>query len=73
MVKESFNSESSITSPDHGSCSSRCAMVPCSSLSSSYCPELAAVTDPITYVHINRILKQAHFQSLQSRGQLRDT
>lgn len=74
---ESSNSESSssISSPEHaaGSCSSRCAVGPCSPLSTSDSSELASSTHPVSYQQINRILKQAHFQSLQSRGHIRDT
>ncbi|CAN9505670.1 unnamed protein product [Ophioblennius macclurei] len=74
---ESSNSESSsiLSSPEHaaGSCGSQCAAGPCSPLSSGYSSEPAGSTDPITYLHINRILKEAHFQSLQSRAHLRDT
>ncbi|XP_063326737.1 protein VCF1 [Pelmatolapia mariae] len=71
---ESSNSESSssISSPERaaGSCVSQCAQGPCSPLSvgNSFEP-----TNPVSYLHINRILKDAHFQSLQNRGQLRDT
>lgn len=74
---ESSNSESgsSLSSPEHaaGSCSSRCAAGPGSPLSSGYSSEPTGSTDPITYLYINRILKEAHFESLQSRAQLRDT
>lgn len=74
-VFQSSNSESSISSPEHAAanCTSRCAMGPCSPLSSG---ESSDLNDPTTlerYLQINRILKQAHFQSLQSRGRLRDT
>ncbi|KAF7668242.1 hypothetical protein LDENG_00024630 [Lucifuga dentata] len=81
---ESSNSESSgISSPEHaaGSCSSHCVMDaqrgpgapgPCSPLSSTDSSELAGPADLVSYDQINRILKEAHFQSLQSRGQLRD-
>ncbi|CAJ1075115.1 protein FAM104A [Xyrichtys novacula] len=74
---ESSNSESSssISSPEHaaGSCGSRCAVGPCSPLSTSDSSELAISTNLVSYEQINRILKQAHFQSLQSRGHVRDT
>ncbi|KAM6967180.1 uncharacterized protein LKV04_019432 [Tautogolabrus adspersus] len=74
---ESSNSESSssISSPEHaaGSCSSRCAVGPCSPLSASDPSELSGSTNPVSYQQINRILKHAHFQSLQSRGHVRDT
>lgn len=74
---ESSNSESSssISSPEHsaGSCSSQCATGPCSPLGSSDSSELAGPTDLVSYLQINRILRQAHFQSLQCRGHLRDT
>uniref|UniRef100_A0A3B4Z927 Uncharacterized protein n=1 Tax=Stegastes partitus TaxID=144197 RepID=A0A3B4Z927_9TELE len=69
---ESSNSESSssISSPEHaaGSCSSQCAVGPCSPLSTAKSSELAGPTNPVSYLQINRILKEAHFQSLQSRG-----
>ncbi|XP_042361789.1 protein FAM104A [Plectropomus leopardus] len=74
---ESSNSESnsSISSPEHaaGSCSSQCVAGPCSPLSSGDSSELAGPMNLVSYLQINRILKQAHFQSLQSRCQLRDT
>lgn len=74
---ESSNSESSssISSPEHaaGSCSSQCAVGPCSPLSTGKSSELVGPTNPVSYLQINRILKEAHFQSLQSRGHLRDT
>lgn len=74
---ESSNSESSssISSPEHaaGSCSSQCAVGPCSPLSSGNASDPCGPTNPVFYLQINRILKEAHFQSLQSRGQLRDT
>uniref|UniRef100_A0A3P8S011 Uncharacterized protein n=1 Tax=Amphiprion percula TaxID=161767 RepID=A0A3P8S011_AMPPE len=74
---QSSNSESSssISSPEHaaGSCSSQCAVGPCSPLSTSKSSELVGPTNPVLYLQINRILKEAHFQSLQSRGHLRDT
>ncbi|XP_022066607.1 uncharacterized protein LOC110962855 [Acanthochromis polyacanthus] len=74
---ESSNSESSssISSPEHaaGSCSSQCAVGPCSPLSTGKSSESFGPTNPVSYLQINRILKEAHFQSLQSRGHLRDT
>uniref|UniRef100_A0A3Q3MVP6 Uncharacterized protein n=1 Tax=Mastacembelus armatus TaxID=205130 RepID=A0A3Q3MVP6_9TELE len=73
----SSNSESSsnISSPEHaaGSCSSQCVVGSCSPLSSGESSELAAPTNLGSYLQINRILREAHFQSLQNRGQLRNT
>ncbi|XP_077411597.1 uncharacterized protein LOC144042639 [Vanacampus margaritifer] len=65
------NSSSNLSSPEHasGSCSgSRCAAGPCSPLSSGDSCE-----PPASYLHINRILREAHFQSLHSRCQTRET
>ncbi|XP_061740960.1 protein FAM104A [Nerophis ophidion] len=73
---ESSNSESSLSSPDYasGSCSSsRCAAVPCSPLSSSDSFDLGGPKQTASYLHINRILREAHFQSLQSRGHVQET
>uniref|UniRef100_UPI0037E7B392 protein VCF1 n=1 Tax=Semicossyphus pulcher TaxID=241346 RepID=UPI0037E7B392 len=74
---ESSNSESSssISSPEHamGSCSSRCAVGPYSPINAGDSSELAGPTNLVSYQQINRILKHAHFQSLQSRGHVRDT
>lgn len=74
---ESSNSESSssISSPEHaaGSFSSQCVVGPCSPLSSGDSSELAGPSNLVSYQQINRILREAHFQSLQSRCQLRDT
>ncbi|XP_044037218.1 uncharacterized protein LOC122868871 [Siniperca chuatsi] len=74
---ESSNSESSssISSPEHaaGSCSSQCVVGPCSPRGSGDSSELAIPTNLVSYLQINRILRQAHFQSLQCRGHLRDT
>ena len=72
---QSSNSESSISSPEHaaGSCSSRCAVGPCSPLSSGDSSEVAGPTDQVSYLQINSLLREAHFQSLESRGHLRDT
>lgn len=74
---QSSNSESSssISSPEHaaGSCSSQCVVGPCSPLSSGDFSDLSGPTNLVSYLQINRILKEAHFQSLQNRGQLRDT
>uniref|UniRef100_A0A3Q0QTD3 Uncharacterized protein n=1 Tax=Amphilophus citrinellus TaxID=61819 RepID=A0A3Q0QTD3_AMPCI len=71
---ESSNSESSssISSPEHAaaSCISQCAQGPCSPLSAGNSLE---PTNPVSYLQINRILKEAHFQSIQNRGQPRDT
>ncbi|KAM6913800.1 protein VCF1 [Lycodopsis pacificus] len=71
---ESSNSETS-SSPEHaaGSCGSQCAVGPCSPLGYGDSSELAGPTTLVSYLQINRILKHAHFQSLQSRCQLRDT
>ncbi|XP_051243066.1 uncharacterized protein LOC127355857 [Dicentrarchus labrax] len=71
---ESSNSESSssISSPEHAA-GSQCVVGPCSPLSSGESSEPAGPTNLASYLQINRILKQAHFQSLQSRGHLRDT
>ncbi|KAK2833405.1 hypothetical protein Q5P01_017294 [Channa striata] len=68
-------SSSSISSPEHaaGHCSSQCAVGPYSPLSSGESSELAGPTNLVSYLQINRILKEAHFQSLHNRGQLRDT
>uniref|UniRef100_A0A8P4KM28 Protein FAM104A n=1 Tax=Dicentrarchus labrax TaxID=13489 RepID=A0A8P4KM28_DICLA len=70
----SSNSESSssISSPEHAA-GSQCVVGPCSPLSSGESSEPAGPTNLASYLQINRILKQAHFQSLQSRGHLRDT
>uniref|UniRef100_A0A668RIS5 Uncharacterized protein n=1 Tax=Oreochromis aureus TaxID=47969 RepID=A0A668RIS5_OREAU len=71
---QSSNSESSssISSPERaaGSCVSQCAQGPYSPLSVGNSLE---PMNPVSYLHINRILKEAHFQSLQNRGHLRDT
>uniref|UniRef100_A0A671YVM5 Uncharacterized protein n=1 Tax=Sparus aurata TaxID=8175 RepID=A0A671YVM5_SPAAU len=69
----SFMSVNSLPEHAAGSCTSQCVVGPCSPLSVSEASELAGVTNPVTYLQINRILKQAHFQSLQSRSHLRDT
>ncbi|KAL0993489.1 hypothetical protein UPYG_G00108710 [Umbra pygmaea] len=85
---ESSNSEiSAISSPDNavGSSSSSqcasdslggaqlCAPGPCSPLSSVLSSEQAGPTNVISYHQINRILREAHFESLQCRGHPRDT
>lgn len=84
---ESSNSGSSgISSPEHAvgsSSSSQCAVDslgkapagpgPCSPLGSPHASELAGAVDLPPYHQINRILREAHFQSLQSRGHARDT
>lgn len=72
---ESSNSEtssSSISSPEHmaASSSSRC---PCSPSSPTETSDLGRPSNLVSYQNINRILREAHFQSLQCRGQLRDT
>ncbi|XP_068434703.1 protein VCF1 [Clinocottus analis] len=71
---ESSYSETS-SSPEHaaGSCSSQCVVGPCSPFSSGESSELAGPTRLVSYLQINRILKHAHFQSLQSRCQLINT
>lgn len=81
------NSESrGISSPDHAvgsSSSSQCAVDslsgaqpyapgPCSPLSSALSSELADPTNLVSYYQINRILREAHFESLQCRGHPRD-
>uniref|UniRef100_A0A668ABM2 Uncharacterized protein n=1 Tax=Myripristis murdjan TaxID=586833 RepID=A0A668ABM2_9TELE len=84
-IFQSSNSESSgISSPEHavGSCNSQCAVDslgvpsapgPCSPVSSADSSELTGPTNLVSYHQINSILREAHFQSLQNRGQLRDT
>lgn len=69
---ESSNSSSSISSPEHAA-GSRCVAGPCSPLSSSDSSEPSGPPTLVSYLQINRILKHAHFQSLQCRGHLRDT
>ncbi|XP_040046677.1 uncharacterized protein LOC120827672 [Gasterosteus aculeatus] len=77
--RDAWDSESSISesssSPGHpaGSCGSQCAAGPCSPLNYGDPSELAGPPSLVSYQQINRILKHAHFQSLQSRCQLRDT
>lgn len=76
LLFQSSNSESSISTPDHtssGNCTSHCAMGPCSPVGSGNPSELAAPMNMASYLHINRILKHAHFQSLHNRGRLKDT
>lgn len=83
---ELSNSVSSgISSPGHAagsSSSSQCALDiykgsmapgPYSPLVSAHSSELTGPTDLVSYDQINRILREAHFESLQSRGQPRDT
>lgn len=72
---QSSNSESSISSPEHaaGSCTSQCVVGPCSPVGYGDSSELAGPANMVSYLQINRILKQAHFQSLQCRSRLRDT
>ncbi|XP_070703777.1 protein VCF1 [Pempheris klunzingeri] len=71
---ESSNSESSssISSPEHAA-GSQCVAGPCSPLSSGDSSEPSGAANLASYLQINRILKHAHFQSLQCRGHLRDT
>ena len=85
MFQSSNTSESSgINSPEDvvGSCSSQCAVeaigghsAPGSSspLSLTHSVESAGPTNLVSYHQINRILREAHFQSLQSRSELRDS
>ncbi|XP_051995604.1 protein FAM104A [Xyrauchen texanus] len=74
---ESSSSESGISSPEHaaGGSSSHCGLdiigphtgpVPCSPVSASKqsCP-----VNLLPYQHINQVLREAHFHSLQSRAQ----
>ncbi|XP_054892115.1 uncharacterized protein LOC129363830 [Poeciliopsis prolifica] len=70
---ETSNSESSsnISSPEHAA-GSRCALGPYSPSSSGLSSELGGPANQLSYLQINRILREAHFYSLQSRGQLRD-
>ncbi|XP_068606191.1 protein VCF1 isoform X1 [Brachionichthys hirsutus] len=73
---ESSNSESSFSSPEYaaGNCASQCVVGPCSPVSSGDSLESNNIAKLVlSYVQINHILKQAHFQSLQNRGRLRDT
>ncbi|XP_061702914.1 protein FAM104A-like [Syngnathoides biaculeatus] len=68
---ESSNSSSGLGTPEHASASSsgsRCAAGPCSPLSTG-----DSCDPPASYLHINRILREAHFQSLHSRCQARET
>ncbi|XP_055366587.1 uncharacterized protein LOC114860702 isoform X2 [Betta splendens] len=71
---ESSNSESSsrISSPEHaaGIYGSQCVVGSCSPLSYGDLSELAGPTNLVSYLQINRILKEAHFQSLQNRDVL---
>uniref|UniRef100_A0A3B5Q4C8 Uncharacterized protein n=2 Tax=Xiphophorus TaxID=8082 RepID=A0A3B5Q4C8_XIPMA len=73
FIKQTSNSESSsnISSPEHAA-GSRCALGPCSPSSSGLSSELGGPANQLSYLQINRILREAHFYSLQSRGQLRD-
>lgn len=72
---QSSLSESSISPPEHAaaSCTSRCVADPYTPISSSDSSDLTAPRDTTSYLQINRILKQAHFHSLQSRFRLKDT
>ncbi|KAK7168412.1 hypothetical protein R3I94_002472 [Phoxinus phoxinus] len=70
---ESSSSESWISSPDQsaaGSNSGPDLVGPVSPISASKQP---GHMDPLSYQHINRVLREAHFHSLQSRGQARHT
>lgn len=71
---QSSLSESSISPPEHAaaSCTSRCVADPDTPISSSDSSDLTAPRDMASYLQINRILKQAHFHSLQNRFRLRD-
>ncbi|KAK7939786.1 hypothetical protein WMY93_003112 [Mugilogobius chulae] len=66
---------SSISSPEHlvAGSSSQCAVGPCSPLSSTETSDAGRPSSLVSYQHINRILREAHFQSLQCRGLHRDT
>ncbi|XP_057717154.1 protein FAM104A [Corythoichthys intestinalis] len=64
---ESSNSSSSLSSPEHAS-GSRCVAGPCSPLGS-----VVPGDPPASYLHINRILREAHFQSLHNRCQVQET
>lgn len=72
---QSSLSESSVSPPEHAtaSCTSRCVADPYTPISSSDSSDLTAPRDTASYLQINRILKQAHFHSLQSRFRFRDT
>ncbi|XP_056263039.1 uncharacterized protein LOC130188650 [Pseudoliparis swirei] len=76
--RDAWESESSYSetssSPDHavGSCSGQCVVGPCIPFNFGDSSELAGTTNLVSYLQINRILRHAHFQSLQSRCQLRD-
>ncbi|XP_056871674.1 protein FAM104A [Takifugu flavidus] len=72
---ESSLSESSISHPEHAavSCTSRCDADTYTPTTSSDSSDLAGPRDTPSYLQINRILRQAHFHSLQSRSRLRDT
>uniref|UniRef100_A0A674DZG3 Uncharacterized protein n=1 Tax=Salmo trutta TaxID=8032 RepID=A0A674DZG3_SALTR len=87
LGRDAWDSESrGISSPDHAvgsSSSSQCAVDslsgaqsyapgPCSPLSSALSAELADPTNLVSYHQINRILREAHFESLQCRGHPRD-
>ncbi|TNM97207.1 hypothetical protein fugu_015363 [Takifugu bimaculatus] len=55
------------------SCTSRCDADTYTPTTSSDSSDLAGPRDTPSYLQINRILRQAHFHSLQSRSRLRDT
>ncbi|KAG1930019.1 protein FAM104A [Pimephales promelas] len=66
---ESSSSESWISSPDQsatGSNSGPDLIGPISPISAS---KQSGHMDPLSYQHINRVLREAHFHSLQSRAQ----
>ncbi|XP_077086786.1 uncharacterized protein LOC143738639 [Siphateles boraxobius] len=59
---ESSSSESWISSPDQSATGSNSG--PISPISAS---KQSGHLDPLSYQHINRVLREAHFHSLQSR------
>ncbi|XDV14165.1 hypothetical protein PO909_002351 [Leuciscus waleckii] len=66
---QSSSSESWISSPDQsatGSNSGPDLIGPISPISAS---KQSGHMDPLSYQHINRVLREAHFHSLQSRAQ----
>ncbi|XP_030645827.1 protein FAM104A [Chanos chanos] len=83
---ESSSSDSSgISSPEHvaggSNSSSQCAVdnmgalnahSPCSPLNTTQSTEQSGPMSLVSYHQINRVLREAHFHSLQSRGQSRD-
>ncbi|CAL9693267.1 unnamed protein product [Knipowitschia caucasica] len=72
---ESSSSEANISSPEHlvAGSSSQCAVGPCSPSSSTETTTVGHLLNPLSYQDINRILKEAHFQSLHCRAMQRDT